>query len=227
MAALRYVRQETTMNPAASSPSSEPSAPLPRNPPVLGAREEERLVSGERLRLIALAALTALLLILCAVMAVPFFPAITWGVALAIVAWPLHVWVSRRIQRPSWAAALTLTAVILVILVPGLFVAYQLAQEAGSAADQMQRQQAGGNLREAMLKVPALQGTVAWMDRMQLDADEAVRKVLGNVFGDVHGLIQGSVMALIQFALALFILFHLLRDRPAIMQTVRRLLPLS
>src|SRR5690349_16591490 len=40
----------------------------------------------------ALLAMTAALVGLCVLVAVPFLPAITWGVALAIMAFPLHRW---------------------------------------------------------------------------------------------------------------------------------------
>src|SRR4051812_15274644 len=90
--------------------------------------------TAERFRLLALAALTALLIGLSLVLAVPFLPAITWGVALAIIAWPMHRRIADRVAWPGLAAALSTVVVVLLIVVPGMFVSYQLAREAGSAA---------------------------------------------------------------------------------------------
>ena len=77
-----------------------------------------------------------MLLVLCAWLAVPFLPAITWGVALAVIAWPLHTWVIRRVtEHRTFAAALTSLVVALAVVVPGVFVAYQLLSEVESAGD--------------------------------------------------------------------------------------------
>ena len=50
--------------------------------------------------------------------------------ALAIIAWPLHKWLADRAKRDGLAAVATTLVVVLVILVPGLFVSYQIAREA-------------------------------------------------------------------------------------------------
>src|SRR4051812_31551180 len=86
--------------------------------------------TGDLVRLGALAAVTAVLVSLCVLLAVPFLPAIAWGVALAIIAWPLHRWVGRLVGRPTLAAVLSTAVVVVVILGPGLFVSYHLAKEA-------------------------------------------------------------------------------------------------
>ena len=105
------------------------------------------------LRLLTLAALTGVLLGLCVLLALPFLPAITWGVALAILAWPLHRGISRRVARPGLAALVSTSTVVGLLLVPGLFVTYQLAREAGAAAAQVQGVVAGGDLRATLASV--------------------------------------------------------------------------
>jgi predicted PurR-regulated permease PerM len=178
-------------------------------------------------RLLALAALTAVLVGLCVLLSVPFLPAITWGVALAIIAWPMHCWIGCHVSRPSLAAALSTAAVVVVTLVPGLFVSYHLAREVGPVADQVQEESARGRLREKMAGIPGLAQVVEWMDRVDLDAEAEARKVIASYTRDVTGLVQGSVTAVIQFLVAVFILYYLFRDRAAFLNGVRDLLPLS
>src|SRR5207249_2978025 len=109
------------------------------------------LATGERFRPFALAALTVVLIGLCVVLAVPLLPAITWGVALAVIAWPLHAWVLRRvIQHRTWAAAVTTALVLAIIVIPGVFVARQMAREAASAADRMRAESAASTLRDRL-----------------------------------------------------------------------------
>ena len=94
---------------------------------------------SERIRLYVLAALTVVLIGLCGLLAIPFLPAITWGVALAIIAWPIHRWIGQRIEQRAFASVLSCLAVVMVILVPAGFVSYQLAREAGALADHIDK----------------------------------------------------------------------------------------
>lgn len=190
-------------------------------------REEGPLATGERLRPFALAGLTVVLLALCVWLAVPFLPAITWGVALAVIAWPLHAWVRQRlIENENWAAGLTAFVVVLAILIPGVFVTQQIAREAASAADQMREDSAKSTLRDRLAQTPHMGGVVEWIDRSGVDLDAEARKAVQNYFGDGAALAQGSLMAIIQAVIAVFILFYMLRDRKELLASVRRLLPM-
>ena len=196
----------------------------PAAPPIV--REEGPLATGERLRPFALAALTVALLALCALLTYPFLPAVTWGVALAVIAWPLHAWVLRRIVgHRTAAAALTVFVVGLALVVPTVFVGQQLAREAASAADQMREEQAKNTVRDRLARAPGTAGLVAWADRIGIDIDAEAGKAVRAYFGDAAALAQGSVMALVQAAVAVFILFYMLRDRKELRAGVRRLLP--
>src|SRR4051812_43272003 len=93
-------RGGTSMDPA----GDRPDLVTPPRPPSGPA------APGDGLRLLALVGLTVALIALCALLAVPFLPALTWGVALAVMTWPLHGWVSRQVARPGVAAALSTAA---------------------------------------------------------------------------------------------------------------------
>src|SRR5205823_4101979 len=107
------------------------------------------LATGDTLRPLALAVLTLALIALCAYLTVPMLPALTWGVALAVIAWPLHVRLARHLNRPALAAFLTALVVAGVVIGAGLFVAVKLAQEAGNAAEQTKDQSPGDAVRDA------------------------------------------------------------------------------
>lgn len=190
-------------------------------------QDEGQLATGERLRPFALAVLTLVLIVLCIWLAVPFLPAITWGIAFAVIAWPLHAWVLRRlIANRAWAAGLTTVAMIVVIAVPGVFVIRQVGLEAVSATDQMRENQAKNTLRERLANTPELAGAVAWADRTGIDIDTEVRKAVQENLGDPAALARGSLAAALQGAIAVFILFYLLRDRKELLAAVRRVMPM-
>src|SRR4051794_39886046 len=94
-------------------------------------------------RVAALAALTAALAALCVALAVPVLPALTWGAALAVIAWPLHARLARWIGRPTLAALVSTAAVVALILVPVLFVALQVSHESAAAAEHLRDAEGG------------------------------------------------------------------------------------
>ncbi|WP_439627880.1 AI-2E family transporter [Gemmata sp.] len=195
-------------------------------PPIV--QREGPLATGDRFRPVALAALTVILVGLCVWLTTPFLPAVTWGLALAILAWPLHSWVLRKVTAsPNAAAAVSSLVVVLVIAVPGVFVSYQLMREAESAADRMKEQQVAGTVREVMNQRPETAAVVAWTDRVGVDLDTEARNALGALTREGAGLVQGSVMGIFQAVIALFILFYLLRDRSSLRESLRRLLPVT
>ena len=183
--------------------------------------------TGERIRLLALVTLTAVLIGLCLLLAAPFLPAITWAVALAILAWPMHRWIAHRASRRGVAAALSSAVVAAAILATGLFVAYQIASETVSAAGRMKDGAAGGDIREKTASIPVLGKLVAWMERVGLDVEATARGLVESNIRGTTNLAQGSAMAIIQFLVAMFILYYLFRDRDTFLGGLRDLLPLS
>ncbi|HEX3146964.1 MAG TPA: AI-2E family transporter [Gemmataceae bacterium] len=188
---------------------------------------EGPLTTGRPLRPVALAVLTIVLLILCAVLAWPFLPALSWAFALAVIAWPMHVQISRVIGRSSIAAAISTLAVFLLVFLPFLFVVYELTQEATSAAENMKNKSAEGVLKETMEKTPGLDRVVAWADRINVDLDREARKLVTAYTQDASAMVQGSLTGIIQAVVALFILYHLFKDRGSMLSSIRGLLPLT
>ena len=205
-------------------------APLAAPPPpaaVPSPRVEGPLTTGRPLRPIALALITVVLVALCAYLARPYLAALTWALALAIIAWPLHRWVTRQVGIPWLSAGVSTVAVLVLVLVPLVFVSYQLAREASSAAEQMKTEQAQGVLKDTMQKTPGLRGIGDWAERMNVDIDRHAREFVRSYTQDPASVFQGSVWAIIQAAVAVFILFHLFRDRGSLVRSVHTMLPLT
>jgi len=214
--------------PSMNGPTSSDRSPGPPTVPTVPSPEVDGpLTSGRPLRPVALAIVTLVLIVLCIYLAIPFLSALTWALALAIIAWPLHVWIIRHVHGSTLAAVLTTLAVVVLVLGPLLFVSYQLAQEATSAAERMKEESAGAVLREAMQNTPGLRRLVEWADRANVDIDHAVRQMVASYTRDSSALIQGSLDAILQAVVAIFILYHLFRDRGTMMRGARRLLPLT
>jgi predicted PurR-regulated permease PerM len=180
------------------------------------------------MRLSVLIALTVILIGLSIALALPFLPAITWAVALAILAWPVHRWISRKVGRGSLAAGLSSALVAAVILGTGAFITYHIAKETASVAREMGDGAAeDGALREKAASIPIVGPALGWLERVGLDVQAGARAIVESYFQSTSGLAQGSVMAVVQFLLAMFILFYLFRDRDEFLDGLRDLLPLS
>jgi predicted PurR-regulated permease PerM len=190
-------------------------------------RHAERPTQGQRFRIVALAGLTTVLLGLCAWLAFPFLPGLAWGIAFAIIAWPLHVWIRRRIGNPQVAAIATTLAVLVIIVAPGLYVTYEILREASSAADRMRTEAASVTVRDHLAGVSKLHGVMAWIDSANIDIDTELRRLVVTYVREPSSLLQGSLSALIQFAIALFVLYHFLKDGPILREQIRRMLPMS
>lgn len=175
------------------------------------------------LRVVTLALLTGALIALSVVIAVPFLHAITWGVALAIIGWPMHKAIRVRVGNPTGAAVLSTLIVLLVIVVPGLLVARQVASEAsqlGTTANELVT-------RDNLEALPGMDRTVAWMDSVNIDLETQFHKMIDYFLPDVRSIAQGSVTTAMQFLVAMYILFYAFRDRGEFMHGLRELLPLT
>jgi predicted PurR-regulated permease PerM len=175
----------------------------------------------------ALALLTLALIALCVILLLPFLPALAWGVALAVIAWPLQTWMSRRVPNALATAALTTLVIILLIVLPGLFVAYHLTLEAAGTAERMSGAQSDTVVRDTLAGTPVAAGMVAWLERVGVNVDREVRRIVEANTRDISAIVQGSLMGIVQFAVAMFVLFHLLLDREALLVRVRAFLPMT
>ena len=192
-----------------------------------GLAPSEPTRNGGRLRRFALVALAIVMIGLCAGLAIPFLPAITWSVALAVLAWPMHRRIARQVARPGLAAGISTAVVTAVLLGTGLLVTYEVAREAVSAAERAQGESPGELLREKAAAVPGLGRVAAWMERAGLDAETEARRLIQSNTQDLTNLAGGSAKAIVQSLVMVLLLYHLLRDHSAFLDRVREMLPLS
>lgn len=180
---------------------------------------------GENFRLYALAAITVIVFGLCAYISLPFLPAITWSVALAIVAVPVHRRIERAIQRPNVAAFISTAVVSVTIIGTGAFVAYHLGKEGMRIADS--NAEAPTDVKGTLEKVPGASPIASRLERAGVDIEKQARDIVATFTQDFSGLIQGSMTSIGQFLAAVFLLFFLFRDRAKFLEGLREALPLT
>jgi len=199
----------------------ESQQPGPRQPTADGG-----WLSRERALALVLMTATALAFYLCYRLALPFLPAVTWALALAVVAHPLHEVVARRVKSPGAAAGLSVAVVAVLIVTPAVFLLRQLVRQASRGAEALKAQVESGQLQAAVESNPRLSGALGWFGP-QPDVRAAAEWVASSAGSYLSSFVGGSLWTVAQLLITFFTLFYLLRDRRAIMKAVKSLLPLS
>jgi predicted PurR-regulated permease PerM len=163
---------------------------------------------------------------LCYLLVVPFLPAFAWALALAVVARPLHAWILRWVPNCNLAALLAVLLVTVILLIPTAFVTHRLILETGKTVETVQSEHTQAMTQKLLAEFPQLGSTVAWVQD-NVDLRGEAKRLVQSVAGEITSLISGSIGAIVQLALTLFMLFFFFRDRQAILDGVRSFLPLT
>jgi predicted PurR-regulated permease PerM len=188
--------------------------------------ENDAILTRERALVLLLLAATAMAIYLCYRLLVPFLPALSWALALAIVVHPVHRWLSHRIGNRDLCAGLTLVIVMIGLVAPAMFVTYNLVGQATQNAVQIEEATLGGQLQAAIERNPRLAPMLAWLQQ-HVDLAGELRNAFSSLAQGASSLVTGSVLAVLQLLFTLFALFFFLRDYRQALFSIRSLLPLS
>jgi predicted PurR-regulated permease PerM len=183
----------------------------------------------------SLLALVALATLLFALIVWPFFGAVCWAVFIAIVFRPMHLRMLEGANgRPNMAAAASLTAILLIVILPTALVASSVVQEASVFV---------GKLRSGQIQIgayfqKALDALPEWMrsilerfgladlgllqDRMLESLGDSGQAVTSRVFS----IGQNTLDFAIGFFVMIYLLYFLLRDGRQITDSIARSIPL-
>jgi len=183
------------------------------------------LYSGRYVRDGALLLLTGIALYLCWLLARPFLTGITWALALAVVAYPLHFRLKRWF-RTNPAALLSDIAVVIVLLAPGALLIQKAIGEAGGGLGAIGQKFSSAQVHETVERYPIVARIVDWL-KDRLDLDQELKRAAGALASQASALLGGSVRLITQIVVMLVALFYFLCDYERLLQYLRRLVPLS
>jgi predicted PurR-regulated permease PerM len=165
----------------------------------------------------------------------PFYGAILWAIAVAVIFAPLNRRLQRRMGgRPNLAAAATVLIVIAMVILPLALIAASLLQEASSLYAKVQ----SGEYNFAAYVQRVFDALPAWatglLDRFNLTDLSKVRDSLA------AGLVKGGQAVapqalsigmntfdfMVGLGIMLYLLFFLLRDGKALAQRIKQVIPL-
>jgi predicted PurR-regulated permease PerM len=183
--------------------------------------QDQTGVTREQLSLGALLIVTAIALYVCWRVVAPFLPALTWALALAIVAYPIYDKVAARVSKPDLASGLAVCLVTLIIIAPIVLVTQQVVSQFTS-------QQSGGweQWKSKILEHPKLAPIVERIEQ-NVNIEQELKSAAESVQKRLSSFARSAVQISIQLAICLFTLFYFFRDRKRILTAARSYLPLS
>jgi predicted PurR-regulated permease PerM len=194
-------------------------------------------MNPERVRVALAWALLTVAVAFSVVLLRPFLFCMAWAAVLAVIAWPMHRRISRRLRRPSVAAALSCLLATVAIVLPVMLVAVQVTQEATALVESLQSAPDGARVSRWLrpLEHPAIAPAYRWLmervDWRRLDLDSAVRQLATLVSGFLArqsiALVGNLVWGIAQSVLSLVTLFFLLRDWPLLSPRLRAFFSLN
>ena len=175
---------------------------------------------------LALLALTVLALVLCYLIAKPFISTIAWAAALAILGWPLHRKIRQWVSWSTLAASLSCVAIALIVIIPSALVIPSAIEEAINGYKLIRSQIESGVLDKAFENHLWIALTWEWL-RERLDIGDVLQRA-GTVLTTVSSFaVRASLAGAFEFLLTFLFLFYFLKDRDALLQSIRSLLPMT
>ena len=167
--------------------------------------------SRRHLHVIELMAATALGIYLCYRMALPFVPALTWALALAVLFMPVHRWLESTVKRANLAASASVLVIGLIVVVPATFVGQRLVSEAVTGANTIRARVESGEWQRVMNVHPRVAPIAQWIER-QIDLPGTIGTIAAGLTNVTASFVRGSVIQAIGVLLPFYLLFYFLRD---------------
>lgn len=180
----------------------------------------------ERTLVLVLAGITLGVFYLCYLLLLPFVPALTWALAIAVIAHPLHSWVLRRLHSRSVVAALVVVILTASVLVPAGFIAQQVTHEAAETAQKLKSGLEDGKWRGIIERNEPAAALTRWIER-EVDIRAQIERFTEDIVGSAKKLLSGSVYFATGLLITLFLLFYFFRDKEKIVAALHRAVPLS
>lgn len=183
-------------------------------------------LNRDRLLTIVLAILTGLVLVACLFVLAPFVPALTWALALSVIGYPVHRWITKRVHKPDLAAGLSVAVITVGLLGPTILIGYQVAKQVTANIAEIQAEAQNRSWTKMLDSYPKIGAAVEWVET-RFDLDDQARKVVDAVQQWARKTLTSTAWSIAQVFIALFCLFFFLRDHHLVIRSFRSMAPLS
>lgn len=184
----------------------------------------------QRTFLIALALVT----VAFAFLLKPFFAPLLWACIIAVLFQPLQTWLETRWgNRPNLTALTTLTACVILVVIPVLLLLASFVQQGVAIYQQIEAQQIqpGKYVDQVREAFPAVQ---ALLERFDIDMSTVRERAAGAAVAASQFIAQNALAVgqntfsfVLKLALMLYVAYFLLRDGRALVEKLVEALPLG
>lgn len=163
----------------------------------------------------------------------PFFAAVFWALAIAIVFYPLYLRLYRKWPRwPNLAATLTLLFCSVIVVIPVIFTLNSVIGQTVSLYQKIENEEI--NLQEQLERlVDRAPPVKRWLEEQDIQLDELQERLISSATSGGQFLArgtwtlgQGLFSLLIQLGIMLYMGFFFLRDGKKIVRALRKAMPL-
>lgn len=168
----------------------------------------------------------------------PFLAAITWAVILAILVYPLYLWLLKLLRgRTTLAGILVVVLIAVLVIAPGVELIWFLSDDAAALVQSVRALISGDGAGDLSTNV-WVQQIVSWWNMFSFRlidfkinwreiAVQAAQASSSLILTQVKSLAQNVLLFTVNFVIVLVTLFFLLRDGEDFCARIRRLLPMD
>ncbi|ODA67831.1 putative inner membrane protein [Methyloligella halotolerans] len=186
---------------------------------------EESLGGRDRIRAYILLALTVGAVVLCALLALPFLPALTWALALAVLFAPANRWLESKVRSRDVAAGVSVALIGAIVVAPATYIFGRVTSQAASGAKMLSETVSTGAWRTSLEKSDYFAPILDWVEQINFSA--AFDAFASWMTDASASFVTGSVMGAISLVLTFYLLFYFLRDRAVALDYLRGISPLT
>lgn len=204
---------------------------------VLGRAGYNTTVNAERFRTNVFVGVLLGALALCVALFWPFWRALAWSVVLAILIYPTHQRIRRRVRNNGIAATISTALTLACIVVPlGLLLAAVTAEGVGMVQRARVVLEDGSWRKFApSTEQGIIADTTRWLGRYidvsQIRVEDVAQQGLSRaaefLTGAAAGFVQNLAKSFVQISLAVITLFFILKDGSRLLPAVKAFIPLS
>jgi len=155
----------------------------------------------------------------------PFLQLVAFAIVLAILFWPVHKRVLRRIANPSWAALVSVLTAVAVFLIPLALIASVVVKNLFTVYNNIKSGEVLISRQDIIARFPAqLQGVAENANR---DLSNYISQFSSHAFQTASSLLSNVAGFVFALFLVLFALYYLFKDGVKIKETIMDLFPLS
>lgn len=165
-------------------------------------------------------------MVLTALIAWPFLPALIWALTLSVFVHPIEARLRRTLTLPWLSVSIAVVATGVVIVVPFLLIGNVLLSEALTGFDFLEQLLSTERWRKIGVDYPAINPAVEWIAR-HFEPAQLLRGIADRLGSWSASLIQNSLFGIITLLMTFYFLFYFLRDSERILGSARLLIPLE